>query len=126
MNIIATKINEKRYIIVDKNTGEILADNCKFGYSSKQSAYEAFAKHKTTKPVIHKIDKKIIIDWCKKNKGIIKTFFYSLKDYDEITYEHEKALLQIIFREFKIDESYLEFGIDDLLKILNKKVNCIE
>lgn len=126
MNIVATKINEKKYVIVDKNTGEILADNCSFGYSSKQSAYEAFAKRKTTKPVIHKINTKSIIDWCKMNKGIIRTFFYSLKSYDTITYEQEKMLLQIIFREFHVDESYLEFGIDDLLKILNKKVNNVE
>ena len=126
MNIIATKINEKKYVIVDKNTGEILADNCSFGYSSKQSAYEAFAKHKMTKPVIHKINKELIIDWCKINKGIIKTFFYSIKNYNKITYEQEKKLIEIIFREFHIDESYLDFGIDDLLKILNKKVKNLE
>ena len=121
MNIIAAKINDKKYVIVDTTTGEILADNYNFGYSSKHSAYEAFAKHKTNKQTKHKINLSSIIDWCRNNQKVIKTFNYYVKNNKNKNNEYEKMLLQIIFREFKIDESYLDFSIDDLQKFLLRR-----
>ncbi len=69
-----SKEYEKRFVVVDKNTGEILDDAQGYGYKTVRNAYSAYAyktrdkskdKEKLTK-------KKHIQKWMKEHKSFVK------------------------------------------------------
>jgi len=62
--------DDKRYIVVDKETGEVLDDAQGYGYKSQQNAYRAYA-YKTrdkSKDAEKEQTKKAVKEWCRKNK----------------------------------------------------------
>ena len=69
-----SKKDEKRFIIVDKNTGEILDDAQGYGYKTIRNAYAAFA-YKTrdrSKDKEKLAKKKHIQQWMKEHKSFVK------------------------------------------------------
>ena len=66
---------EKRYVIVDKDSGEILDDAQGYGYKTKQKAYAAWA-YKTrdrSKDKEREEKQKHIRAWMKQHKGFVRT-----------------------------------------------------
>lgn len=66
---------DDRFVVVDKETGEILDDAQGYGYKSKQKAYAAWNyKNRDKSKDKEKAAKKAhIIDWMKHHKGFVKT-----------------------------------------------------
>jgi len=66
---------EKRYIIIDKESGEILDDAQGYGYKTRQKAHAGYA-YKTrdrTKDAEKLAKKKLVLDWCRKNKKFVRS-----------------------------------------------------
>jgi len=64
---------DKRYIIIDKATGEILDDAQGYGYKTRQNAYKAFA-YKTrdkSKDKEKAAKKQLVKKWCKENRDFV-------------------------------------------------------
>ena len=63
-----------RYIIVDKDTGEILDDAQGYGYKSKQNAYSAYAyKNRDRSKDTEKAQKKKVIkEWCREHREFVR------------------------------------------------------
>lgn len=77
---------EKRFIIVDKDTGEILDDAQGYGYKTAQKAYAAY-NYKTrdkSKDKEKLAKKKSIQQWMKEHKSFVKTM-------DVYSFEIEKG-----------------------------------
>ena len=69
-----SKEYEKRFVVVDKNTGEILDDAQGYGYKTIRNAYSAYA-YKTrdkSKDKEKLAKKKHIQQWMKEHKGFVK------------------------------------------------------
>lgn len=77
---------EKRYVIVDKNSGKVLDDAQGYGYKSKQNAYSAYAyKHRDKKKDREKKTKERHIKaWLKEHKDFTKFM-------DQIAFEIAKG-----------------------------------
>ena len=101
-----TKIKEKRYIIVDEDTGKVLDDAQGYGYKSAEKAYRGYA-YKNRTPDKKKRDKELK-DWLKKQKGFLKRIedemWYAFKDGDEFTVKD----VENVMKEFDdvINSSY--------------------
>lgn len=105
---------EKRYIVVDSETGEVLDNAQGYGYKSVQNAYKCFgykSKHKNTKLHSRKT-KELVKGFIKKHEDIFENLseimFISLKDGDEFSDEDIKNYLKennielpFSFAEFK-------------------------
>ena len=77
---------EKRFVVVDKNTGEILDDAQGYGYKAIRNAYAAYA-YKTrdkSKDKEKLAKKKHIQKWMKEHKSFVKMM-------DTIAFEIEKG-----------------------------------
>ncbi|MBR0204485.1 MAG: hypothetical protein IJQ56_08985 [Synergistaceae bacterium] len=62
---------DKRYVVVDKDTGEVLDDAQGYGYRSVQKAYAAYG-YKTrdkSKDAEKRAKKRSILKWLKEHKG---------------------------------------------------------
>lgn len=68
-----SNIYEKRYVIVDKDTGEVLDDAQGYGYKTPQKAYAAWSyKHRDkSKDKYKKAKKQQIRSWMKNHKSFI-------------------------------------------------------
>lgn len=82
MNVIAVRNFEDRYVIVDKDTGEILDDAQGYGFRTAEKAYKCYHyKHRSQK---QKDKEKEIKDWIKDHKdfvdGLADVEFYQLKE----------------------------------------------
>lgn len=77
---------EKRYVIVDKNSGKVLDDAQGYGYKSKQNAYSSYAyKHRDKKKDREKKAKERHIKaWLKEHKDFAKFM-------DQIAFEIAKG-----------------------------------
>ena len=81
-----SKQHEKRFVVVDKNTGEILDNAQGYGYKTIQKAYAAYA-YKTrdkTKDKEKLVKKKHIRQWMKEHKEFVKMM-------DEFAFEIAKG-----------------------------------
>ena len=67
------KGNEQRYVIVNKETGEIIDDAQGYGYRTIQGAYKAFKFKNLSSSEKSERNKKInaVKKWCKANKGLV-------------------------------------------------------
>ena len=65
---------EERYIIIDKETNEVLDDAQGYGYKSKQKAHAAYAyKNRDRSKDSEKTKKKSEVkNWCKRNKSFVQ------------------------------------------------------
>lgn len=77
---------DKRYVVIDKNTQEVLDDAQGYGYRSPQKAYAAYAyKHRDKSKDKEKAAKvKKIRIWMKKHKDFVKLM-------DQIAFEIAKG-----------------------------------
>lgn len=81
-----SKQHEKRFVVVDKNTGKILDNAQGYGYKTIQKAYAAYA-YKTrdkTKDKEKLVKKKHIRQWMKEHKEFVKMM-------DEFAFEIAKG-----------------------------------
>jgi len=64
---------DSRYIIVDKDTGEIIDDAQGYGYKSKQGAYAAYSykNRDRSKDDVKAQKKKAVKEWCRQNKDFV-------------------------------------------------------
>ena len=77
---------DKRYVVIDKNTQEVLDDAQGYGYRSPQKAYAAYAyKHRDKSKDKEKAAKtKKIRSWMKEHKDFVKLM-------DQIAFEIAKG-----------------------------------
>ena len=62
---------ERRYILVDADTGEVIDDAQGFGYKTPQKAYASYAyKHPTKKQASARTLKKMYEGWARKHRDI--------------------------------------------------------
>ena len=82
---------DNRYVIIDKETNQVLDDANGYGYKSKENAHRCWAYKSRSKEDKNKINKKYeaVIKWIDKNKKIIDELdnmaFYAFKDGDDLT-----------------------------------------
>jgi hypothetical protein len=81
MNVIAIRNSEDRYVVVDKDTGEILDDAQGYGFKTAEKAYKCFHyKHRSQE---QRDKEKEIKAWIKDHKefvdGLEDVEFYQLK-----------------------------------------------
>lgn len=82
MNVIAVRNSEDRYVVVDKDTGEILDDAQGYGFKTAEKAYKCFHyKHRSQE---QKDKEKVILEWIKDHKdfvdGLVDIEFHLLKE----------------------------------------------
>lgn len=87
MNVIAVRNSEDRYVIVDKDTGEILDDAQGYGFKTAEKAYKCFHyKHRSQE---QKDKEKVILEWIKDHKdfvdGLVDIEFHLLKEGDNLS-----------------------------------------
>lgn len=68
-----SKSNDKRYIVIDKETGEILDTAQGYGYKSVQKAYAAwnYKNRDKSKDKEKSLKKKQILKWMRENKEFV-------------------------------------------------------
>lgn len=82
MNVIAVRNSEDRYVVVDKDTGEILDDAQDYGFKTAEKAYKCFHyKHRSQE---QKDKEKVILEWITNHKDFVSNLedveFYQLKE----------------------------------------------
>ena len=90
-----SKQYEKRFVIVDKNTGEILDDAQGYGYKTIQKAYAAYA-YKTrdkSKDKEKLAKKKHIQKWMKEHKDFVKMMDTFAFEIAKGSWERMKSLM---------------------------------
>ena len=86
-----SKRYEPRYVIVNKETGEILDDANGYGYKSLQAAHKGWAYKSKPKEEKDKLNKQhlIVMNLIKENKKVVSgledMYFYAFKDGIEVT-----------------------------------------
>ena len=119
-NLSEGEWDDKRYIIVDKETGEILDDAQGYGYKSKPNAYRAWAykNRDKSKDKEREEKKKEVQKWCKKHRK-------SVENLEDAAFEIAKGAwgpddkfdTKLVKRFFK-EEGFTElpFTIGEFLK----------
>ena len=119
-----SKKDEKRFVVVDKNTGEILDDAQGYGYKTIRNAYAASA-YKTrdkSKDKEKLAKKKQIQKWMREHKDFIKIM-------DTVAFEIEKGswgpddkfnakLVKEMLSENGLE---IDFTVGELLKVWRRK-----
>ena len=76
MNVIAIRNSEDRYVVVDKDTGEILDDAQGYGFKTAEKAYKCFHyKHRSQE---QRDKEKEIKAWIKDHKEFVKNYLHSI------------------------------------------------
>lgn len=107
---------DKRYIIIDKNTGEVLDDAQGYGYKSKRNAYAAWSYKIKPKKKITKTQKEIS-KWLSSQHQLLgeiaDAIFHDLKsggsgDFTADNLEHwiQNFGLEKIFEKYTAEEIY--------------------
>ena len=115
---------EKRYCVVDANTGEILDDAQGYGYRTQQKAYAAYGwkTRDQSKDKERQARKQHIKNWMKQNKAFMKLL-------DEIAFEICKGsgdpddridakLIKSLWKEHNLNP---DFTASEFLKIWNSR-----
>lgn len=111
---------DRRYIVISKETGEVLDDAQGYGYKSKPKAYAAWAwKNRTQEQVeSNKQVAKAIEKWTKANKSVVtdleNALFYALKDREEFKLTVKN--ITKFFQEQGINVESLPFSVKDFIK----------
>lgn len=107
---------DKRYVVIDKDTGEILDDAQGYGYKSVQKAHAAYA-YKTrdkSKDAEKLAKKKHILKWLKEHKdfaGLMEDVAFGCVKCGE---PFNAALVKKLLRENNLEP---DFTAGDLLRI---------
>lgn len=112
---------DKRYVVIDKDTGEILDDAQGYGYKSVQKAHAAYA-YKTrdkSKDAEKLAKKKHILKWLKEHKDFAELM-------EDVAFECVKCgepfnatLVKKLLRENNLEP---DFTAGDLLRVLEKQI----
>ena len=111
---------QQRYVIIDKETGEILDDANGYGYKSKQKAYAGYGwKNRDTSKDAERAEKKHKIkQWMKEHKSF-------MRDLDQFAFEIYKGswgsddkvdvnFIKDMFKEYGFET---EFSARDFFKV---------
>ena len=108
---------DKRYVVVDKETGSVLDDAQGYGYRSAQKAHAAY-NYKTrdkSKDAEKLAKKRHIIKWLKENKAFTRLLedaeCYSIKEPDD---RLDAALVKKLLKENNLEP---DFTAGELLKV---------
>ena len=106
---------DKRYIVVDEATGEVLDDAQGYGYKTAQNAHRAHA-YKSMPPKKKRqrdAAKRRVQRWCGQHREVVQHFdqaaFYAMKDGENATVADVRAILA----EHGLE---LPFPVEDLMK----------
>ena len=108
---------DKRYVVVDKETGAVLDDAQGYGYRSAQKAHAAYS-YKTrdrSKDAEKLAKKRHIIKWLKENKAFTKLLedaeWYSIKEPED---RLDAALVKKLLKENNLQP---DFTAGELLRV---------
>lgn len=114
---------DKRYVVIDKNTQEVLDDAQGYGYRSPQKAYAAYAyKHRDKSKDKEKAAKaKKIRSWMKEHKDFVKLM-------DQIAFEitkgswgpDDKFDAKLVKRLLKENDLEPDFTAAELIRVWQK------
>jgi hypothetical protein len=106
---------DKRYVVIDEATGEVLDDAQGYGYKSAQKAHRAYS-YKSLPPKKKRqreAAKRRVERWCADHRQFMQhvdqAMLYALKDGENLT----EADVQAILTERGLE---LPFSITDLMK----------
>ena len=115
---------EKRYIIVNTETGEILDNAQGYGYKSAQRAYAGFSylSRDKSKDKAKKAKEKNIRKWMKENKDFVSLM-------DQIAFEiakgswgpNDKFNAALVRKMLKENDLHPDFTAGDLLRVWRKE-----
>lgn len=106
---------DRRYVVVDEATGEVLDDAQGYGYKNAQNAHRthAYKSMSPKKKRQRESAKRRVQRWCGQHPEFVQHFdqaaFYAMKDGQPVTAAHVLAILA----EHGLD---LPFPVDDLMK----------
>jgi hypothetical protein len=106
---------DRRYVVIDEATGEVLDDAQGYGYKTAQNAHRAYsyksmsAEQKSQRNAV----KRKVQRWCATHRGFMdhvgQAMFYAMKDGDSLT----KADVEQMLTEHGLE---LPFSIQDLMR----------
>jgi hypothetical protein len=106
---------DRRYVVVDEATGEVLDDAQGYGYKSAQNAHRAYS-HKSMPPKKKRqreAVKRQVERWCAGHKEFMQhvdqAMLYALKDGENVT----EADVRAILTEHGLE---LPFAVKDLMR----------
>ena len=112
---------DKRYVVIDKETGAVLDDAQGYGYKSAQKAHAAYS-YKTrdkSKDAEKLARKRHIIKWLKENKAFASLLedaeWYSVKEADE---QVDAAFVKKLLKENNLEP---DFTAGELLRVWRSK-----
>lgn len=112
---------DKRYVVIDKETGAVLDDAQGYGYKSAQKAHAAYSyKTRDRSKDAEKLTKKRhIIKWLKENKTFASLLedaeWYSVKETDE---QINAAFVKKLLKENNLEP---DFTAGELLRVWRSK-----
>lgn len=115
-----------RYVVVDKETGEIIDDAQGYGYKSKPNAYAAYGyKHRDKSKDKEKKEKENqIIAWINKHKKFMDIFNDEVMECELLIAKgqfsnkpYKASMMRRMLKENNLD---VDFKISDLLRVWSK------
>ena len=106
----------KRYVVVDKDTGEVLDDAQGYGYKSAQKAHAAYA-YKTrdrSKDAEKRVKKRHILKWLKEHKDFGQLMEDTAFDCVKCGEQFNAALVRKMLKENNLD---VDFTAGELLQV---------
>ena len=118
INYDGIKVTEKRYVIVDADTGEVYDDAQGYGYKTRQKAYSAYNyKKRDTATIDAEYDKKEQIEkWCEENRSFVDDVTDTICDCIMHGEEFTNKMYEQMFNNYGIDIKTLEFTIEEFKK----------
>lgn len=90
---------DRRFVVIDEVTGEVLDDAQGYGYKTAQNAHRAYG-YKSATPKQKKARdglKRRVREWIAENRAVVRDIedeaFYSLKDGEEFTHARIKEII---------------------------------
>lgn len=106
---------DRRYVVVDETTGEVLDDAQGYGYKTAQNAHRAYS-YKSAPPkkkAQRNAVERNVERWCAAHKAFMsdleQAMFYAMKDGDSFT----KAGVEQLLAEHGLE---LPFSVHDLMR----------
>ena len=112
---------DKRYVVVDKDTGEVLDDAQGWGYKSVQKAYAAYS-YKTrdkSKDAEKRAKKRHILAWLKEHKGFSQLMEGVAFDCVKCGEPFNAALVKKLLKENNLDP---DFTAGELLRVWKTQI----
>lgn len=119
-----SETREKRYVIIDTESGEIVDDAQGYGYKSAQKAYAGWSyKNRDKSKDKEKAEKeRIIARWMRENKKFVRLLDSVAFDIQTRQWEYEDKLDAKLVKKLLEENDYkdLPFSAGDLLRYWDK------